>query len=154
MYKKRIIIVIAICIVLVTVLAIIHNVTRVKVPKNCIKVEYDSNELLLDINDIDTIEVSGRVENQKNEVKEIKGGGVLLADVVAGYCTDYSKVTVIADDEYYAVLDAEELKGDCEAYLLITESEARLYVFSDELSKRNVSNVKRIIINCKEGTAN
>ena len=144
--KKRIVIVVVICILLVAILAIVHNMTRIKVPKNYISIECEGAQYFFDINTTDTIEISGQVENQKNETKMIHGNGIALKDVVSQYCNDYNEITVIADDEYAARLDEAEIKGECEAYLLLEDGEARLYVFSDEKSKRNVANVKRIVI--------
>ena len=57
------------------------------------------------------------------------------------------QVTVTADDEYSAVVTAEELAAPDKVYLIAQEEDGvQLVVFGDSNSKRNVSNVVRVTV--------
>ena len=145
--KKRIGIIVSICVVIVCALAIVHNLTRVKVPVNNIAIISEGETLYADLDNLSLSPVSGEVTNKKKETKTITGDGILLRDILAeNHVSDYSSVKVISDDEYSAEVSKEEVESTDNAYLLVEDSAARLYVFGDFDSKRNVLNVKRIEI--------
>ena len=87
--------------------------------------------------------------NGKGEEKIVEASGILLKNVLEGVgITEYSKVSVVADDSYSAEITAEEMADDAKAYLIQEEGEARLrlIVFGDKDSKRSVSNVAQMIV--------
>lgn len=145
--KIRIIVTICICGILVCVFALIHEATRMKVPEQTIAVDDESTVTYVHTNDFALSAIRGQVTNGSGAVKDIEGQGILLRDVLS-MCQieDYPTVRVISDDEYAAELSEEEIKNTDNVYLLIEDGEARLYVFGDSNSKRNVSRVKRISI--------
>ncbi|MCR5631974.1 MAG: hypothetical protein K6F60_00635, partial [Eubacterium sp.] len=96
-------------------------------------------EKVVDIDKLDLVSFSGTAVNGKGEQKDIEAEGIRLEDVIDS--SDYSEVTVTSDDAYSADVKKEEMG---EAWLEIEEGSARLYVFSDTNSKRNVKNVVRI----------
>lgn len=145
--KKSLIILICFCLIAVLALFAWHNRTRAVVQDGCISIE-GKEAVILNLNDISLKTLSGQTYNKKGELKEISGEGVDLGELIAQYASDdYEEVTVISDDEYKAVILKEELGISNNAVLLIEDSLARLYVFNDIYSSRNVSNVKRIILN-------
>lgn len=136
---------IVLCIIVVGVLAYVNNSKRVEVPEHNIAVAIGNDLKYIDLDKLSTTDVKGQIVNGKGEVKDISGKGILLKDIISDYVkADYNSVKIVADDEYSAEIKAEELGKDSSAYLLIEDSEARLYVFGDPNSKRNVSNVVRI----------
>lgn len=144
--KKSIIFIICLCLVVIATLVCINSKTRVNVPDNQILIEGKTTEYV-DLSLVEKSQFSGLTSNKKGEDKEVSGEGVSLYDIIEKYAGgDYMKVTVISDDEYKASLSKEEVMAKNSAVLLIEDSSARLYVFDDENCGRNVSNVKRIII--------
>lgn len=144
--KKIIIAIICFCLVAVSVLAILHNQTRAAVPDGCIRIE-GQKDVTLKLSDVQTTSKSGRTYNKKGESKKISGEGIDICDLITGYVSsDYEEITVVSDDEYKAVISKAELEIPDNAVLMIENSSARLYVFNDTYSGRNVSNVKRIIV--------
>lgn len=83
----------------------------------------------------------------KGEELPVDAPGVLLKDVLAGdSISDYSKVTVVANDSYSVEVSAEEIKEEAKVYLLLEEDSLRLQVFGDENSRRGVSDVVQIVV--------
>ncbi len=113
--------------------------TRDNVPENSIEVSVNGKKEYVDIDKLDLSEINGSVVNGKGETKEVAGRGIHLADVIS--VADYSEVIVTSDDEFSATVKKEELGN---AWLMISDKKATLYVFDDENSKRNVKNVVRI----------
>lgn len=146
--KKRIGLVLLVCMVLVGLFAVIHNSTRVKVPENSIAVVVGEAVEYIDIDKLELTKVSGQTFNKKGETKDISGQGILLRDVLSKIeLSDCKNILVSADDEYSAELDIKEVMEDDTAYLIIDDNEARLYVFDNTNSRRNVSNVVKITVN-------
>ena len=136
--------------VLVTaVVAVFHLTTRTAVPKGMLRIEYAdgqagevSLEYLERSRGLELIPVQGTIVNGKGEARTIDAQGILLSDVLreAGV-TEYSVVTVTADDAYNAQVAAEEIVAPDKVYLIRQEEGGmQLIVFGDENSKRNVSN--------------
>ena len=145
--KIKILILIIVCIFLVAVLSLINQRRRISVPQNMIRIEGTKSNML-DLSTLPRSKISGKVVNNKGDVREISGDGISLFDLIKDYAGDnYSKITVISDDEYKAIITRDEAEIPGRAILIFEDSTMRLYVFGDANSKRNVSNVKRIIIN-------
>ena len=145
--KRNIALIIGVCLVLLTILTYINFKTRVDVPSNYILID-GPKPVSINLKEVEKYIISGQVTNMKGEIKEITGNGCSLFDIIEDYSgTDFTEVTVISDDEYSAKLTKEEVVDTDKAVLLFDETSVRLYVFGDSNSKRNVSNVKRIIIN-------
>lgn len=145
--KRFIVIIVLACLVLVCALAAFHNGTRNVVPENSLAVEYGGNTEYLDIDALSTVTVSGQVVNGKGETRAIEGQGISLKSLLGAYDLNGSIVIkAVAEDEYYAEIRPDEITADDKAFLLIEDGKARLYVFGDENSKRNVSGVVRIVI--------
>ena len=92
--------------------------------------------------------VQGTVVNGRGESRAIDGQGVLLSALLerAEMRADV-QITVTADDEYSAVVTAEELAASDKAYLIAQEEGGvQLVVFGDADSRRNVSNVVRVTV--------
>jgi len=132
---------------LVVVLAIIHFATRTKVPEGAVSVETDGKISYLVLTDIPTSHVEGEIVNGKGDIKSIDGEGIRLEDALALVgVTNPKRVTAVADDEYNAVIEGNEIAHDAQVYLLVEDGEGRLVVFGDPNSKRNVSHLTRLVV--------
>lgn len=110
-------------------------------PEHSIVVVSGGKEEVIDIDKMSLVDFTGTTVNGKGDKKEIKGQGIKLSDVFN--VSDYTEASVIADDAYAAVVKKDEMD---KAWLQIEEGEARLIVFGDTDSKRNVKHVVRIEI--------
>ena len=110
-------------------------------PEHSIVVVSGGKEEVIDIDKMSLVDFTGTTVNGKGDKKEIKGQGIKLSDVFN--VSDYTEASVIADDAYAAVVKKDEMD---QAWLQIEEGEARLIVFGDTDSKRNVKHVVRIEI--------
>lgn len=110
-------------------------------PEHSIVVVSGGKEEVIDIDKMSLVDFTGTTVNGKGDKKEIKGQGIKLSDVFN--VSDYTEASVIADDAYAAIVKKDEMD---QAWLQIEEGEARLIVFGDTDSKRNVKHVVRIEI--------
>ena len=140
MKKKNALLLIVLALILVTaVVAVLHLTNRDTVPDGAIALIRDGKTSYVEMEKLSLTDVTGQTVNGKGETKDIDAKGVLLSDVTG---TDLTVVTVTADDEYAAEVPAEDLDR---AYLILTEDgTARLIVFGDSNSKRDVKNVVKI----------
>ncbi len=136
---KGLLAVIIILLAITTGAAIWYNRSLNKTPEHSLVVVTGGEEKVVDIDKLDLVSFSGTAVNGKGEQKDIETEGIRLEDVIDS--SDYSEVTVTSDDAYTVDVKKEEMG---EAWLEIEEGSARLYVFSDTNSKRNVKNVVRI----------
>lgn len=134
--------------VLTAVIAVVHLSTRTAPPGGTLRIEIGNQVTDLDLNKLELTPVQGTVVNGKGDEKTIDAQGELLSSVLekAGI-TDYTQVGVVADDEYSVTVTAGEIaEADC-VYLLMEDGERpQLLVFGDPNSKRNVSNVIRLVV--------
>lgn len=146
--KKRIIIAIVACLLVVTgVAAIIHFATRDSVREGAILVEAAGKKHEIVLSELSLIEVEGIAVNGKGEEKTISGSGIAVADLLSLVdVNEYSEINVIADDEYSASVSADEIAEDGKVYLLVEDNQGRLVVFGDENSKRRIKNVVKIVV--------
>ena len=130
-------------VVCVAVLFGVNLKTRRNIPSNTLSFETENSVRYLDIEKLKTEPISGQVKNGNGRISRIEGRGILLRDLI-GEC-EYTQVEVISDDEYRARLDASEIRDEDKVYIIVEENKARLCVFGDNDSKRNVVDVKRIV---------
>lgn len=129
--------------------AAFYLTTRTAVPEGALRVEFaDGKAAELSLEELELVSVQGTVVNGKGEERTINAQGILLSDVLReADVTEYSMVTVTADDEYSARVMAEEIAEPGKVYLIRQEEGSmQLIVFGDENSKRNVSNVVRLSV--------
>lgn len=139
--------IVGICLIVVAILTCINVVSRPQIPMHSILVEYGNKSEYIDMDTLRLTEVTGEIINGKGEVKEIAGQAILLSDVLNTISIqEYDTVKVISDDEYSAELTKSEILDEDKVYLFIADDLARLYVFGDKNSKRNVSNVVKIVL--------
>lgn len=133
--------------VLTAALAVIHLGSRTAVPEETLRVEAGGKTVELALSELTPQAVHGVVVNGKGEERTVDAQGAPLSQVLAqAGVTQYLQVTVVADDEYSAVVTAEEIEAEDRVFLLLEEGERpRLVVFGDSNSKRNVSGVIRLV---------
>ena len=137
---KKILFAVIIILLVITVAAVWWYLgSREKTPENSLIVVSGGKETVVDIDKLKLAEFSGTTVNGKGDKKDITAQGIKLSDVIADQ--DYSEVEVTSDDAYSAVVRKDEME---QAWLQIEEGKARLIVFGDTDSKRNVKNVVRI----------
>lgn len=140
---------IVIVVVLITAaVAVFYLTTRTAVPEGTLRIEHSGRVQELPLEQLELTAVHGAVVNGKGEERTVDARGILLSQVLreAGI-TEFSEVTVTADDEYNAVVTAEEIAEPDKVYLIRQdEGGMQLVVFGDSNSKRNVSNAVRLSV--------
>lgn len=146
--NKQLIVVIAALVIITAAVATVHLSTRSTPRDGALRIEADGQVTDLALSKLELTLVQGTVVNGKGEVKAIDSQGELLSSVLekAGI-TEYSQVGVVADDEYSVTVTASEIAEADRVYLLMENGEKlQLTVFGDPNSKRNVSNVIRLVV--------
>lgn len=151
MKKNSLTLMIVIALVLLTgIFAVLHLSTRPKVSEGNLLVKLNGQSVTLDINTLSLTDVKGELVNGKGERRTVDAKGIALEDVLTAAGADValmSSVTVTASDEYNAVVLAEEIRDSGKAFLVLQEdNQLQLVVFGDENSKRNVTNVVRLMV--------
>ncbi len=137
--KKWIIIILSALVLLTLTLAIFHLRTRETVPEGSVLITQNGDRRYAEPGYFDMVEVTGILVNGKGQTKEINARGIALKELASA---PFESVTVTADDEYSAVVQAEEMEN---AFLILSEdSSVRLVVFGDGNAKRDVKNVVRV----------
>ena len=128
---------------LTIVVAVIHLNTRQDVPEGEMRIVVGNTETTLALSDLKLTQVTGTIVNGKGEERTIDAQGIPVCTVLSqAEITELSQVKVIADDEYHAVLTAEEALAPEGVYFIMQEEGGvQLIVFGDTNSKRNVSDV-------------
>lgn len=144
--KKRLLIIIPILVV-TGILSFIYLRTRQSVPAGNILVKSPVGESLVDLSKLELSSVKGQITNKKGETKDIDSEGIALAEIpkLTGV-SEYSAMTVYADDEYNAEISKEDVDTPGSAWLIKDDGSVRLVVFADAVSNRDVKNVVRIEI--------
>ena len=149
MKKNRTVLLAVVVLASATVLvAAVHLTGRISPAEGALYIEKDGRSTELSISDLAMEPVQGTVVNGRGESRAIDGQGVLLSALLerAEMRADV-QITVTADDEYSAVVTAEELAASDKAYLIAQEEGGvQLVVFGDADSRRNVSNVVRVTV--------
>ena len=139
---------IAVLVIVAALAATLHLSTRVTADEGCILVEIQGNTTNISLSDLPYHAVQGSLVNGKGETREINAQGISLSALLdkAGV-TEYTAVSVVADDSYSVDVAAEEVAESGKVFLVIAENELpELVVFGDSNSKRNVSGVVRLVI--------
>lgn len=146
--NKLTIVIIAVLVIITAVIAAVHLSTRPVPPGGTLRIEAGGQTTDFPLGKLELTPVQGTIVNGKGEEKSIDSQGELLSGVLekAGI-TEYTQVNVVADDEYSVTVTAEEIAEADRVYLLLEDGdELRLLVFGDSNSKRNVSNVIRLVV--------
>lgn len=146
--NKFTIVIIAVLVIITAVIAAVHLSTRSTPPDGTLRIETGGQITDLALSKLELTPVQGTIVNDKGEEKSIDSQGELLSGVLekAGI-TEHTQVNVVADDEYSVTVTAEEIAEADRVYLLLEDGdELRLLVFGDSNSKRNVSNVIRLVV--------
>ena len=137
----------AILVLFTVIFAVVHLNTREEVPEHAVQITAGDKTYMVDITKLEYEQVTGIRVNGKGEELEVNAQGILLREVLSqNAISEFSKVTVVADDSYQAEVTAEEIKEDAKVYFLYEEESLRLIVFGDENSKRSVSNVVQVMV--------
>ena len=138
-----------IVLVLITaIVAIFYMTTRPTASEGTLRIENGGQVIERPLERLTFASVHGTTVNGKGEERVIDAQGVLLSEVLreAGI-SDFSEVTVTADDAYNAVVTAEEIAKPDRVYLIRQdEGGLRLIVFGDSNSKRSVSDVASLSV--------
>lgn len=140
-------IVILVLAVLTAAAAGIHLATRTPAAEGALRVEQPGGVAHVRLDELELAPVQGAIRNGKGDELTVDGQGALLSVVLerAGV-TEFARITVTADDEYSAVVTAEEVFQPDKVYLILENGGMRLVVFGDENSKRNVSDVVSLTV--------
>ena len=138
-----------IVLVLITaIVAIFYLTTRPTTSEGTLRIENGGQVIELRLERLTFASVHGTTVNGKGEERTIDAQGVLLSEVLreAGI-SEFTEVTVTADDAYNAVVTAEEIAKPDRVYLIQQdEGGLRLIVFGDSNSKRSVSDVASLSV--------
>lgn len=146
MKKNKMLWLVGIVLLMTAAAAVLHLTTRTEVPEGQLLVACDGKETEIAISELKLQTVQGTISNAKGDKREINAQGVPVADVLekAG-AENFSAVAVAADDEYRAELTAEEAADRQNVFFILQEEGGvQLIVFTDNNSKRNVSNAVRL----------
>lgn len=149
MKKERIILFAVGALILVTAAAAaVHLTGRIAPAEGSVYIEQGERSTEVAVSELALGPVQGTLVNGKGETRTVDGQGILLSALLEkAEMTAEAQVTVTADDEYSAVVTAEELSAADKVYLMLQEEDGvQLVVFGDSNSKRNVSNVTRVSV--------
>ena len=141
-------IVIIVLVLITTVVAIFYLTTRPATQKGILRIENGGQVIELPLERLTFASVHGTTVNGKGEERTIDAQGILLDQILreAGI-SEFTEVTVTADDAYNAVVTAEEIAETDRVYLIQQdEGGLRLIVFGDSNSKRSVSDVASLSV--------
>ena len=141
-------IVIIVLVLITTVVAIFYLTTRPATQEGILRIENGGQVIELPLERLTFASVHGTTVNGKGEERTIDAQGILLDQILreAGI-SEFTEVTVTADDAYNAVVTAEEIAETDRVYLIQQdEGGLRLIVFGDSNSKRSVSDVASLSV--------
>lgn len=145
MKSKKVVLFIGVLVLLTVLAAVVHLSIREQVPEHSVLVTTSEKEYLVDIKTLDYEPVSGVRMNGKGEEIPVEGDGIAASKLLSHLdITEFSKITIIADDSYSAEVTADEIKEKGKVFFLLEEDTLRLVVFGDKNSKRSISNVVEI----------
>ena len=143
--KKITAVILAALLLCAAIFAGIHLGTRSQVPEGSLCVTMDGKSTYVLISALAHTQINGSIINGKGQEKPISGEAVRLEDVLeAAGIEKFTRVCATANDEYSAVITAEEILNPSRVYIMETEKGLNLVVFGDSNSRRNVSDVSRL----------
>lgn len=134
--------------IITAIVAIAYLTTRTPASEGALRIESGGQVQKFPLDRLALTPVHGTVRNGKGEVRTVDAQGILLSHVlVEAGITEFTGVTVTADDEYSAAVTAEEVAAQDMVWLILQdEGGMQLIVFGDKNSKRNVSDVVRLSV--------
>jgi len=148
MKRMRSIAIITLLLGMTLIVAAVRLLQEPPVPAGAIQLQNGETVREILLSDWKLTFVEGIVVNGKGENRVIREQGIALAEVLTTEgIADFTQVRVVAADEYFAVVTAEEVAERGRVYFLLPEETSpQLVVFGDKNSKRNVSDVVRLVI--------
>ncbi len=152
--KKKSIIIVAVLLIITCIATVFYLRLRNDAPEGKIAVISGNKTVLIDPFGDSLVPIKGVTINAKGQEKDVDETGISLKDAISKSGLNgsgFSKARVISSDEYAAEISFDEINEEGRAYLAKQREEdgsfsARLYVFGDNDSKRQVKNVVRIEI--------
>lgn len=127
-------------------LALLHGASRPEIPEGSVLVQTSGGDFHLILDKLPAVPITGEIVNGRGERKPVSGEGIALKDaLLAAGVSVPRQVTAIAEDEYSAVVEGNELDEE-RIYLLIEGNEGRLVAFGDPDSRRSVSHLVRLVV--------
>ena len=150
--KKNSIIIVIILLAVTCVGSFFYLKSRNDVPKGNLAVVSGDKTVLINPFGGSLVPVKGTTINAKGQEKDVDETGVSLMDAIEKsglFDSSFTKARVVSSDEYAAEISIDEIKEEGRACLAKQQEDdgtisARLYVFGDSDSRRQVKNVVRI----------
>ncbi len=150
--KKKSLVIFAILLIITCIASVFYLKSRNNSPKGNLAVVSGDKTVYTDPFSGSLVPVKGVIISGKGQEKDIDETGILLKDVIKESSlsdTIFTKVRVVSSDEYAAEISFDEINDEDKVYLAKQQendgnTSARLYVFGDNDSKRQVKNVERI----------
>ncbi len=113
-----------------------------------LNVEVDSQAKEIVWNQLLLTSVQGNLVNGRGKELVVDTQGILLLDVLKyADVPIHTEVTVITEDAYRAVVTSQEGFAEGQVYWVVQDDGGvQLVVFGDSNSKRNVSDVKQLVV--------
>lgn len=146
MKKKTAFLLVVAVLLLTAVLAVVHLTTREQVETGRLVVSYQNKQQEVVFTKLPLQQIQGTISNAKGQTFSVDAKGLSAEAFLAELnITGFSKMTVVADDEYRAEVSAAEIAAeDTVALILQEDGGVQMVVFPDSNSKRNVTNVIRV----------
>ena len=146
MKKKTAFLLVVAVLLLTAVLAAVHLTTREQVETGQLVVSYQNKQQEVVFAQLPLQQIQGTISNAKGQTFSVDAKGLSAEAFLAELnITGFSKMTVVADDEYRAEVSAAEIAAeDTVALILQEDGGVQMVVFPDSNSKRNVTNVIRV----------
>ncbi len=150
--RKKSIAAAIVLLVITCIASVIYLRSRNEVPKGDLAVVFEDKTVLIDPFGGSLVPVRGVTVNAKGQEKDVDETGIALKDAISKSGlggSGFTKARVVASDEYSAVISFDEINEEGRAYLAKQQEDdgstsARLCVFGDSDSKRQIKNVVRI----------
>ncbi|WP_026658760.1 hypothetical protein [Butyrivibrio sp. AC2005] len=150
--KKKSIVIVIILLVITCIASFFYLRSRNDAPKGNLAIINGDKTVLIDAFSGSLVSVKGVTINAKGQEKDVDETGISLKDAISKSGLDntgFTRARVVSSDEFAAEISFDEINEDGKAYLAKQQEDdgstsARLYVFGDSDSKRQVKNVVRI----------
>jgi hypothetical protein len=150
--KKKSIVIVIILLVITCIASVFYLRSRNDAPKGNLAIINGDKTVLIDPFSGSLVSVKGVTINAKWQEKDVDEIGISLKEAISKSGLDkagFTKARFVSSDEFAAEISFDEINEDGKAYLAKQQEDdgstsARLYVFGDSDSKRQVKNVVRI----------